>query len=46
MSRICILDSRRVCDSSCIAYEPNGVCRASGGGSRRRDYDDFGLREV
>gem|GEM_PF-5813420 len=47
MSRVCVLDGRRICNNSCIAYEPGGGCRASGLGSRRRiDSDDFGLREV
>jgi hypothetical protein len=46
MKKICVLDSRRMCDNSCIAYEPGGGCRASGGRSRRADFDDLGLKEV
>jgi hypothetical protein len=47
MNKMCHLDSRRVCNNSCIAYEPGGGCRAGGGHSgRRRDYDELGLKEV
>jgi len=47
MSKACILDSRRICSNSCIAYEPGGGCRAAGVGQKRRmDVDELGLKEV
>ena len=48
MNKACILDGKRSCNNSCIAYEPGGGCRAgsSSGHKKHHESDDLGLKEV